>query len=109
MGVTLGINDDKWHGIIPAVIMFLALLLLPIWFGHTQGVFLTIVGLGVFSLSWLQLVNENLQFISKDLIKNYKSLKNAQANSKKDWKWFIVGFFAGTFLGFIGFSIVDKL
>jgi len=109
MGTTLGINDDKWHGIIPAVVMFLALTLLPIWMGHTQTTFILTVGVGFFFLSWLQLVNENLQFISKNLIKNYGSLKNAQKNSKNDWKWFFVGFFAGIFLGFLGFTLVDKL
>lgn len=105
----LGISYNKWHGVIPAVVMLLALTLIPIWMGHSQATFLLVFFSASITLWMLQGVNESWQAISKDLIKNYKSLKNFQTNSKDDWKWFIMGWLAGSFLGFIGFTLVDKL
>lgn len=105
----LGISYNKWHGVIPLIIMFLSLTLIPLIVGHSQASFLSIWAGALIVLWMLQGVNESWQFLSKDLIKTYKSLKNAQANSKDDWKWFIMGCAAGTFLGFIGFTLVDKL
>jgi len=109
MSTFLGIKYNQWHGVIPFVCMFLALTVIPIFVGHSQSSFLLIM-LSTSLVMWmLQGVNESWQAISKDLIKNYKSLKNFQTNSRDDWKWFIVGWIAGSFVGLIGFSLVDKL
>ena len=56
----------------------------------------------------LQLWNEWIQLTSKNVIEEYGLFENAQINSKKDMKWYFIGSFAGTFLGVIGLTILDK-
>ena len=91
MGVTLGINDDYWHAIIAAFIYVAVGTIYFIWLGVNGLAFRLTFILAVPIIMFLQAMNESMEAISPNLIKNYKSLKNFQANSRKDWRMVIIG------------------
>jgi len=109
MSTFLGIGYDLWHGIFGALIMVVSIVVCSILIGFTQAGMLLGVGVGVFVGLLLQSLNESMQAISSTLLKDYGSLKNFQANSRRDWKYWMLGTFVGALIGVLIFILIDKV
>lgn len=95
MGTTLGLNDDKWHGILAAVITGIIFILVWISFSRplidsvgTAGTFLICLFSGILISHYLQSWYESYQMRDPDLLAKYGSYENFIANSKKDFGFF---------------------
>jgi hypothetical protein len=111
MSKFLGISYNKWHGVLGFLIQVIGISTSG-WWLHAdllQVQFILAIAATTLFNSQLQLTNEWFQLTSKNLIKNYGSLKNAQANSKDDMKWWLLGILGGTFFSVIVLILIDKL
>lgn len=111
MSKFLGIAYNLWHGIFGALIQVVAIAT-SYWWLKTDSLQVQFI----YAITWstlinfsLQAGNEAFQFLDRNIVKNYGSLENAQANSKDDWKWWILGWFGGNLLGVAIFITIDKL
>lgn len=98
----LGINYDKWHGIIAALSMVLifAVLWLPSIKGTWEAGFCAILYWGAIPMSlmyqgfallishWLQCWNESWQARDPHLEAKYGTWQDFIANSRTDFRWF---------------------
>ncbi|MHA1952494.1 MAG: hypothetical protein ACW96U_00920 [Candidatus Heimdallarchaeaceae archaeon] len=108
MGKTLGINDDAWHGIIPFVCMIAMGIVAGIVIEPGPIVSLVWLGLSL-SLFAMQWINEYIQGKDPEVELKYGSWENFRKNSKKDWKFFMGGWFIGSFVYAIVYVIISKL
>jgi len=109
MGKTLGINDDYWHAIIACTIYVAVGTIYFIWLGVNGLAYRLTLVVSIFIIMFLQAMNEAMEAISPKLIKNYGSLKNFQANSRKDWRMVIIGTVVGLVLVSIFVVIYTKI
>jgi len=111
MSTWLGIKFNKWHGIFGALIQVVGISTSGWWISTELLQLQFILAIGVTTLfnSQLQLTNEWLQLTSKKAPDNYRTWKNARANSRDDMKWWILGWIGGNFLGIIILTLIDKL
>ena len=98
----LGIRYDHWHGILAALVFeviffsgfFIILSGLSLVVG--PGFALLLINLSaIFMALLLQSLNESIQALDENIEKEYGSWKNFQINSRKDWKFFLMGIIAG--------------
>ena len=86
-----GIDNDKWHGIIAAVVVALVFVAV---FPFLQGAvsqpvaFLLSLAIGIVVAHHLQAWNEARQAISPTIPLEYGSFREFQRNSRNDWRWF---------------------
>jgi hypothetical protein len=111
MSTWLGIKYNLWHGIFGALIQVVVIVSSYWWStaNSLQAQMLSAIGLSTLFNFALQAGNEAFQLKSPNVIKNYGSWENAQANSRDDWKWWLLGTISGTFLGVIIFVFIDKI
>lgn len=86
--------QDKFHFIIPFISMPLSIVFA--YFAKIEFHLMFIV-MPVL-LTFLQALNEAFQAIDPKLGEKYGSYENFQINSKRDWKYFGIGLFAGCVL-----------
>jgi len=109
MSKFLGIAYNKWHGIISALIMGVAVVLAGFVDEFSQlSLLVGILGGSLLAIA-LQGVNESIQALDKDVEKKYGSYKAFQDNSRDDWGWFIKGWIIGTISSVIVFVFFDKV
>jgi hypothetical protein len=111
MSTFLGIAYNKWHGIFGALIQIVGITT-SFWWLKTdllQVQMYAAITISTFINLLLQSMNEAFQFLDENIVKNYGSLENAQANSRDDWKWWLLGLIGGSFLGVIIFVVIDKI
>ena len=104
MGKTLGLNDDYWHGILPAVVYIILIPVIFLSFGtlsalHLLADLILLLGLIQFSYEWLQAIDPYVHLKYGDWI-------GFQVNTKKDIRLFIIGSFVGIFVGFLVYAIL---
>lgn len=100
----LGIAYDFWHIIIPVVTL---VVLIPVFFLKVDKRFALMWFLVmILSLIALQFYYEWSQIPSYML---YGGITDFIANSKHDIKLFVIGMFAGSFAGFLVYSIIYRL
>ncbi len=110
MSKFLNLAYNKWHGVISAFIMVFSLVVIPLLSNlSTQAGFLLSVAIAATVVLVLQGMNESFQANSKTVIQDYGSWENFQKNSKDDWKWTVIGMFAGLFIGTLIFILIEKL
>jgi hypothetical protein len=98
----LGIEYDRWHQILAVVVILVVFLIgffslfLP-WLPTLERYGLAGLALGflyfgtvLFAVA-LQACYESWQAVDPDVVSKYGSFWNFQYNSRKDWKWFIMG------------------
>lgn len=95
MGLDKNNFSHCWLAIIAVVVMFnvFAISLLPESSNNVLLFMALLVNAAIYALA-LQGTNEAIQFLG-DVENTYGSLRNAQNNSKEDWRWFIIGVFVG--------------
>ena len=107
MGKTLGLNDDYWHGLIPAITLSI---LIPVWyllFAINVAHIMTLET--VLVLIILHFINEWKEMIDPYLTLKYGSWQNFIINSKRDTKFFVIGLFVGLIIGFVIYGILVQL
>ena len=104
MSTFLGVNYDKWHGIGAfggSIIAFLILYWLIPWDSNPALQVLIPIVLSALTMFGFQLANESYQ--KEHWEGNYRSYEAFEANSRRDWKFFWYGIFAGQFInGLLG-------
>jgi len=102
----LGIDYDKWHGIIAFGLVLILMIIISLWLPFSkQESYLIAVIISSFFVFFLQALNESIQALDSDIEFKYGSWKNFQQNSRKDWAYTIKGWSLGLFFGtliFIG-------
>jgi len=101
----LGIRYDLWHGILAALLFlavfftgfFTILPVLTLVIGPGFSILLISLS-GIFVALLLQSLNEAVQAIDPEVEKQYGSWQNFQKNSKRDWKYFLMGIITGQIL-----------
>jgi len=107
MSKFLGIEYNMWHGVIPAIVMPVVMVLSVIKFGASQLTFLLAIAALTVFLLMLQGVNESFQSLSKTIFEDYGSYESFQDNSRDDWMWFLIGWNFGTILSGLFFALID--
>lgn len=88
----LGINYDQSHGVLAFLVFLMMFSFVVVVMGGVEHhVVLTAYLLATLITILLQALNEAIQAIDPQLVKKYGSLKNFQINSRKDWRYFMLG------------------
>ena len=92
-----GINYDYWHGIL-AWLVFSAVSSL-IYHIMDGGQFAAVIAMYCAATSVLSVqgINEALQLFSSEEVSNHGGYEKFAINSKRDWKFALLGLFAGLF------------
>ena len=96
MGITLGINDDYWHGLIPLISYIVASLILSMLVTNEMVIKITWL-CGTIVLFLVQFFNEYAQY-KEAKEKGTDQLNAWKKNSRRDWGFFVLGSFIGTIL-----------
>ena len=105
----LGINFDLWHGILAFLGFTIGIQLVFILGAEfNQMTMITWLGIGIVLVIFLQWLNEKIQRNepAKTIIKKYGSIKNFEKNSKRDWKYTIIGLLLAIFFNALALSMV---
>lgn len=94
------------HGIIAAFIVTVFFLLFFVFYDNlnNQLKYIASILLSTNFVVLLQGVNESFQAIDNKLIKKYGSLENFQKNSKRDWKYTLLGLFLSLLINSLIYS-----
>ena len=106
-----GISYNKWHGVLGALVSVVGIVS-SLWWLKTESLqahFILAIAIATVINILLQLGNEWLQLTSDKAPENYRTWKNARANSRDDMKWWMLGWLGGTFLGIVILTLIDKL
>jgi len=96
---------DEFHMYITIVLLNL-ISGCAIWTHIPESTFVQVTILFAYLIVWiLHSTNENIQALDKNVIKKYGSWGKFQKNSKRDWKFFLLGCFLGGFLIVVQLSI----
>ncbi len=109
----LGIEYNKWHGILAVIAVFLAFVFFDLIMGGIlrtavgpAAAFLLLMALGILSALFLHNWNEAHQAIDPKLLDKYGSLARFQSDSRDDWKWFWRGILISWLLPIVYWRII---
>jgi len=104
MSTFLGVDYDKWHGILSflgSIAAFLILYWLVPWDDNPALQVLIPMVLSAGTMFGFQIANESYQ--REHWEGNYASLEHFETDSRLDWRYFWYGIFAGQFInGLLG-------
>jgi len=93
-----GVPFDYWHGLIPLITQ---VVLYPIAMKYWSSVSLYIVIITSLLLWTLQFVNEWTQAVDSNIVVKYGCYENFQYNSRRDTRFFVIGWMLGLFIGLV--------